>query len=178
MFKSILVKALFLVSVVAALAIGVSACGGGGGASHEEIVQAEKHARQEKTEKEKERHLEREIKQLKEEQKRDEKRQQKAEQRHQQEVTEGGSESSGSGTPVPVESSSSERSSCGGSLSVGPDTTCEFAENVESEYFAYVGEGSGYVEAYSPANDEWYSMYCTGSPHECTGAISARVYFP
>lgn len=176
MLRSAGAKCLLIVGLVLVLPLAISACGDSG-ASHQEIVQAEKHARHAKAEKEKERHLEREIINLREEQKRDKKHQEKAEDQRQVEAAEGSSETSGSssGTVVPP---SSERTSCGGSLSVGPDTTCEFAENVESEYFAYIGDGSGYVEAYSSANDEWYSMYCTGAPHECTGAISAKVYFP
>jgi hypothetical protein len=69
--------------------------------------------------------------------------------------------------------------SCGGSLSVGPNTTCEFAQNVENDYYAEIGSGSGTVDSYSPAKDRYYSMYCTsGSPHECTGGNNASVYFP
>jgi hypothetical protein len=83
-----------------------------------------------------------------------------------------------SSTPTPETSSSSERSSCGGELEVGPDTTCGFAENVRAEYEYELGSGSGEVTAYSEANNQYYSMYCTAAPHECTGAISARVYFP
>jgi hypothetical protein len=68
---------------------------------------------------------------------------------------------------------------CGGSLSVGPSTTCAFAENVEYEYFAEIGTGSGTVAAYSPVTEKLYSMYCTaGEPHECTGGNDATVYFP
>jgi hypothetical protein len=68
---------------------------------------------------------------------------------------------------------------CGGSLSVGPNTTCAFAENVEYEYFAEIGSGSGTVTAYSPVTEKIYSMYCSaGEPHECTGGNDATVYFP
>jgi type II secretory pathway pseudopilin PulG len=68
---------------------------------------------------------------------------------------------------------------CGGSLSVGANTTCPFAENVEYEYYAEIGSGSGTVTAYSPVTEKLYSMYCTaGEPHECTGGNNATVYFP
>jgi hypothetical protein len=76
-------------------------------------------------------------------------------------------------------SSASGSSSCGGGLSVGPNTTCAFAENVENAYFAEIGSGTGTVVSYSPATGKVYSMYCTaGEPHECTGGNNASVYFP
>ncbi|MGI8512752.1 MAG: hypothetical protein ACR2NH_09015 [Solirubrobacteraceae bacterium] len=66
--------------------------------------------------------------------------------------------------------------SCGGGLSVGPNTTCVFARSVRE---AYGGSGPGVVKAYSPATDRTYSMSCTGgSPHVCTGGNDASVYFP
>lgn len=68
---------------------------------------------------------------------------------------------------------------CGGGLSVGPATTCAFAENVESDYYAEIGTGSGTVVSYSPSTEKLYSMYCTaGAPHECRGGNNASVYFP
>jgi hypothetical protein len=67
------------------------------------------------------------------------------------------------------------QTSCGGGLSVGPDTTCAFAENV---YQAYLSQGSGYVTAYSPVTQLSYTMYCSGStPVVCTGGNNASVYF-
>jgi hypothetical protein len=120
-----------------------------------------------KAEKEKERRLENAIHELKKEREQEKRR-----------------PSVGASAPTstaPSESSpslSSERTSCGGELEVGPDTTCAFAENVRAEYEYELGSGSGEVTAYSAANSRYYSMYCTAAPHECTGAISARVYFP
>ena len=79
-----------------------------------------------------------------------------------------------SGSSAPTSSGN-----CSGSLSVGPNTTCAFAENVEYEYFAEIGSGSGTVTAYSPVTEKLYSMYCTaGEPHECSGGNNAAVYFP
>lgn len=144
--------------VVLIAAVGLAACGGG--ASDQEIAAAEKRGRVQKAEKEKERKLEREIHQLKKE--RDE------------EKRAGAASPAAAVPPAPP----SERSSCGGGLSVGPDTTCAFAENVRSEYEIEIGSGSGTVYAYSEANDEIYEMFCTASPHECSGAINATVYFP
>ena len=64
---------------------------------------------------------------------------------------------------------------CGGGLSVGPDTTCAFAENV---YQAYQNYGPGYVTAYSPVTQLSYTMYCSGAtPVVCTGGNNASVYF-
>jgi tRNA A-37 threonylcarbamoyl transferase component Bud32 len=83
---------------------------------------------------------------------------------------------------VPTHSSQSPnlpsgRSSCGGDLSVGPNTTCGFAANVETAYDQSSG-GDTYVSATSPATGLTYSMHCTGgSPHVCTGGNNASVYF-
>ena len=64
---------------------------------------------------------------------------------------------------------------CGGGLSVGPDTSCAFAENV---YQAYQNYGPGDVSAYSPVTQLNYTMYCSGStPVVCTGGNNASVYF-
>jgi hypothetical protein len=67
-------------------------------------------------------------------------------------------------------------SSCGGDLSVGPNTTCAFAEVVRN---AYQGHGPGTVMAYSPVTNREYAMSCSaGSPVVCTGGNNASVYFP
>lgn len=91
----------------------------------------------------------------------------------------------GSGSSPPREESNRPstaqaptRESCGGELEVNSYTTCPFAENVREAYFAEVGSGSGYVEAWSPVTDQFYTMSCSGSPHECTGGNEAAVYFP
>lgn len=87
------------------------------------------------------------------------------------------------GSPPPPSESGSVASegstSCGGSLSVGPNTTCGFAANVEADYYSEIGSGSGTVYSYSPTTGRYYSMYCSaGTPHVCTGGNDASVYFP
>jgi hypothetical protein len=152
--------------IIAALGAGLAACGGG--SSDEEIAQAEKRGRHYKTEQERKRRIEKELKELR-------KRQKQLDH-----------STAPNTVPVPIESTSSTSTStssggiasCGNELSVGPDTTCPFAENVRYAYESEIGSGSGNVSAYSPANDEDYNMYCTSAPHECSGAISATVYFP
>jgi hypothetical protein len=68
------------------------------------------------------------------------------------------------------------RPSCGAGITVGPNTSCEFARNVVS---AYRRTGGGTVRVYSPVTGQTYSMSCTSSPpHVCTGANNASVYFP
>jgi hypothetical protein len=65
---------------------------------------------------------------------------------------------------------------CGGGLSVGPNTSCGFADNVRS---AYERSGNSVISAFSPATSRTYTMYCTNtSPHVCTGGNNAAVYFP
>ncbi len=92
----------------------------------------------------------------------------------------GGSKSSSGGANVAheVPSGSSSATSCGGGLAVGPDTTCVFAEAVESAYRS--SGGSSTVEAYSPVTEKNYEMTCVTSDGEvaCTGGIGAAVYFP
>ncbi len=158
-----LARIAMVVITIAALGLGFAACGGG--TSDEEIAQAEKRGRHYKMEQERKRRIEKELKELRKRQKQLDR-------------------PTGPITPAPVQSpsttppSSGSITSCGGSLSVGPDTTCPFAENVQYEYENEIGSGGGTVYAYSAANDEVYEMYCTAAPHECSGAISATVYFP
>ena len=69
--------------------------------------------------------------------------------------------------------------SCGGDLSVGPNTSCSFAQNVEQAYDQSAG-GSTVVTAHSPVTGLNYTIDCTGgSPHRCTGGTThnASVYF-
>jgi len=79
------------------------------------------------------------------------------------------SPSSGSG------SATSGSTSCGDGLSVGPNTSCPFAEAVRDNY---PGSGSSF-SVYSSVTDRTYSMSCTtSSPHVCRGGNNATVYFP
>lgn len=65
MLKGIWCKAGVTVGLVAMVGLLIAGCGGGSsGANQSEIAQAERHARQEKTEKEKERRLERKLQTL------------------------------------------------------------------------------------------------------------------
>jgi hypothetical protein len=92
----------------------------------------------------------------------------------------GGSKSAKSGaTPNVAHESpgqSNSQTPCGNELTVGPDTTCTFAENVRSKYEQ---EGPGTYEIYSPVTEKTYSMTCSGgAPVVCTGGNNAAVYFP
>ena len=65
---------------------------------------------------------------------------------------------------------------CGSQLTVGPDTTCSFAENVRAKYNE---DGPGTYEIYSPVTEKTYPMTCgSGVPVVCTGGNKASVYFP
>jgi Glucodextranase, domain B len=67
-------------------------------------------------------------------------------------------------------------SRCAEDLVVGPNTSCEFASNVQEEYYS---SGPGWISVYSPVTNRTYDMYCTASsPHTCTGGNNAAVYFP
>jgi serine/threonine protein kinase len=69
--------------------------------------------------------------------------------------------------------------SCAGDVTVGPNTSCGFGENVEQAYDEG-GGGDTAVSAYSPATGATYTIDCTGGvPHVCTGGTThdASVYF-
>lgn len=71
---------------------------------------------------------------------------------------------------------SNNQTACGGQLSVGPDTTCPFAESVRTKYEE---DGPGTYEVFSPVTEKSYSMTCsTGTPVVCSGGNNAAVYFP
>ncbi len=148
-------RSLYL-AAIAALAMFLSACGGSG-TSQDELDKARTEGAKEAEQQAKIERIEHQLKSLKH--------------------GHGAQNQSNSGSaPVPA---SGGGTSCGGSLSVGPNTTCAFAENVEYEYFSEIGSGSGTVVAYSPVTEKLYTMYCTaGEPHECTGGNDASVYFP
>ena len=162
--------------IVVCGAIGVTGCGGGSGADETEIAQAEKRGRQERAEKEKERKLESEIQELKKERQEEKKR--KKEKERDKSQTPRPHHGATSPAPAPPESSTPEGTDCGEGVVAGPETSCGFALETRNEYEAFVGSGPATVEAYSAANEKWYSMSCTGAPHACSGAISATVYFP
>jgi hypothetical protein len=71
---------------------------------------------------------------------------------------------------------SNSQTACGNELTVGPDTTCDFAANVRGKYDEM---GPGTYEVYSPVTEKTYSMTCSaGTPVVCTGGNKAAVYFP
>lgn len=81
--------------------------------------------------------------------------------------------------PAPEGGSAGSSGNCGGGVSAGAYTTCGFAENVESDYYATIAPGAGSVYSYSPTTGRGYEMYCSaGSPHTCTGGNEASVSFP
>ena len=72
--------------------------------------------------------------------------------------------------------------SCDQNISVGPATTCGFANNVFRAFAGEAASGSeaATVTAVSPATHKTYSMACrtAGGTTLCTGGHSARVRFP
>jgi len=93
----------------------------------------------------------------------------------------GGNTSGGTspGSPAP---SSSGGTTCPGTsdLTVGPVTSCAFAQNVRDAYNASGASGGpNNIDVFSPTTNQTYSMFCTGgSPHHCTGGNNASVSFP
>ena len=179
MFKDI--RGSLVLAVVLAMVTGLllAACGGGTStASEEELATAKREGRTERAEKEKEQELETKLEKLEKENREAKRHHRKNELRELKEKaahTGSAPPSAGSGTT----SSAPSGTDCGSGTIAGPETSCGFAQNVRAEYETYVGSGSGYVEAWSEANEQWYDMYCVeGSEHECSGAISATVYWP
>jgi hypothetical protein len=80
---------------------------------------------------------------------------------------------------TPTTTATSGSVSCGGDLSVGPNTSCPFAENVRDEY-EKSGGGNVIVRAFSPTTGVTYEMACgsTGDTIVCTGGNDASVFFP
>jgi hypothetical protein len=66
---------------------------------------------------------------------------------------------------------------CSSGLSVGPQTSCAFAENVRRAYYKS-GGGSGTIEAYSPTTGRTYELECSeGATTVCiTTDTGAKVY--
>jgi len=83
--------------------------------------------------------------------------------------------SSTSTTGVPVAGTSE----CAGGVSVGPKTSCGFAQNVAQAYDG-TGGGAQTVTAYSPEVHRTYTIDCAGgSSIVCTGGttVGASIYF-
>lgn len=143
------------VLAVAFLGIPLAGCGGGSNTSTDQSLQEQlRRARQEGARDQRIKELERQIREQKKK----------------------SSQSSPPQSSPPQKAPpSSGTSSCGDGLSVGPNTSCAFAENVRSAY-----PGSSYsFQAYSPTTGKLYTMSCTtSSPHVCTGGNNASVYFP
>ncbi len=146
-----------VVAVFAAVALSLAACGDDSGASQEELDRARKEGVAKARQQAKIDDIEKQLKSLKK----------------------NGRAPNSIPPPGGSGSSTNGSSSCGGSLSVGPSTTCGFAANVEADYYSEVGSGSGTVYSYSPTTGRYYTMYCSaGTPHVCTGGNNASVYFP
>lgn len=148
-----------VVALFAVFALSLAACGGDSSASQEELDRARKEGIAKARQQAKINDIEKQLKSLKK------------------------NGHSSQGSPPPPSGSSSTSSggstSCGGSLSVGPNTTCGFAANVEADYYSEIGSGYGSVYSYSPTTGRYYTMYCSaGAPHVCTGGNDASVYFP
>jgi hypothetical protein len=171
-FKQLWVKFLLLLVISTALAAGFSACGSSG----TDTAALKQEGRKEQLEKEKGQRLERKIQKIERERRQEKKR--KREQERDRFRTGPDSSAPAAAPSAPEPAPAPSGTSCGSGVTAGPETTCGFALNVRAEYYAVVGEGSGEFEAYSPTLNEWFPMYCTGAPHECSGAITATVYFP
>ncbi len=67
--------------------------------------------------------------------------------------------------------------SCADDVYAGPNTSCQFALNVSTNYY---GSGqSTNIDVYSPVTNKNYVMTCTGSsPTVCRGGNNASVYLP
>jgi hypothetical protein len=178
-FKGIWLRGTVVVALLVCAGFSVTACGGSSGPSQsEQIAQARREGEKLRAEKVKEHSLEHKLEKL-ERENAQEKKQLKEKERHEKKQAE---EAHTPLTPAPSpsapEPSPPSGTDCGDGVIAGPETSCGFALNTAAEYEAQIGSGSGTIEAYSEANEEVYSMFCTAAPHECSGAISATVFFP
>jgi type II secretory pathway pseudopilin PulG len=177
-FKDFPGRVALLVGLALVAGLLLAACGGGSSTlAQAEKEQAEQHGREEAQEKTKELRLEQKLQKLERENREAKKRHREKERRELKEGNEQDSAPPSTGsTPPPTTPSGTD---CGGGTIAGPETSCGFAIETRAEYEREIGAGSGDVEAWSQANEQWYDMYCTeGSRHECSGAISATVYWP
>jgi hypothetical protein len=163
--RTSITRSLSLVLVACAAVGGVVACGGGEDSASELQQQQElRDARKEGARDARIRQLERELR-----------AQKRGSREEEQAATPSGGE-----TPQPASGATSPTSgttSCGDGLSVGPNTSCPFAQNVRDAYFS--SGGSSTVSAGSPVTGQVYTMNCTaGSPHVCRGGNNASVFFP
>jgi hypothetical protein len=162
-------------SALLTLAVGLSACGGGGSSTSltpEQIARFKRLGAIHVHKEERLRRLERELKGVK--QKRS------ASVRVVPRVEP--SSSTGSAEPTPEPSTSLQ--SCDQNISASSVTTCPFAESVFvaywEDYESYGEQAETYITAYSSATDETYGMTCTfdGDSVSCSGGNEAFVTFP
>lgn len=153
--------------LVAIFALSLAGCGGNDGASQEELDQARQEGAKQAKDQAKLDNLERQLDNLSK----------KNTQTNPGGGYNGGGSKYGSTTP-PSSSGVSGTTDCGGGVSAGSNTSCEFAINVAGEYSSNPGASS--IRAYSPVTGQYYTMSCSayGSGHVCTGGDSASVYFP
>lgn len=152
-----------VVALIAALTFGVSACGDDNSVSQEELQQATEEARQDALNEAQLDDLREKVEALQKEQ---------------------GTEGSAGTTTTPPEGSGdtggglpADAESCGAGVYASSATTsCEFALNVASDYYASPDDT---FTSYSPTTGEAYTMSCSGTaPVVCTGGNDAAVYIP
>jgi len=91
-------------------------------------------------------------------------------------LTQGGKTKNAGSVPASGTSSASP-TSCGGGLSVGPQTSCPFAKAVRTPYLAK-GGGDITIVVRSPVTNKDYTLACTNAAtHVCTATTGAKVYF-
>lgn len=86
------------------------------------------------------------------------------------------SQHSGSASQGAAPSALADGRDCGSGLHAGPNTTCEFAQNVRDAWGAAPGLANT-IEVYSPVTDRTYTMSCApaGSGIACSGGNDASV---
>ena len=90
----------------------------------------------------------------------------------------------GPGTLAKLEQLSTEekptgdQQDCGGGVYAGPNTSCQFAQNVRERYFSVPGD-SVEIDVYSPVTSKTYTMSCvkSGERVTCRGGNAAVVTF-
>ena len=162
MFRS---KGVVVALSVLSLCAFTAGCGGDDGASEDQLQQAREDGAKEAKAQMKLDQLQKQVNQLSKKSKKSSK-------------SSGSSGNSSSVAPTSSGSSTSGYTSCGGGVSAGSSTSCEFAMNVAGEYGSNPGASS--INAYSPVTGQMYTMSCSpsGGGTVCSGGNGASVFIP
>jgi cell division septation protein DedD len=163
-------RAVHSAALVAIAVVSILLSGCSQGASQDQVAQAQQSAAQAQAQKDTQASLSAQVQQLKDQAAQAEAAKTAAAQ------TEAAKTAAAKAAAATAAAAQPQTTSCDANVSAGANTTCAFALNVESAYYA---SGGGYstVSVYSPVTGLYYTMTCTpGVPTVCRGGNNAVVY--